>query len=120
MTIPTLSETSILTHIQRAIKAGSQPSFSFTNVNIAVAMLTTIKVAIARQTASDSVNFHIARMQRTVQATSEMVMTINAIHRTMCGSTTPRVLALSSTTTSGSSCCITELYQTSHFALLRI
>jgi len=55
------------------------PNFSFTKVNIAVAMLTTMNVAIARQTASDSVNFQIARMHRTVQATSDTVITTNAI-----------------------------------------
>jgi hypothetical protein len=48
----------------------SYPSFSFTSANMAVAMLTTMKVAMARQTASDSVNFQMASMQRTVQATS--------------------------------------------------
>ena len=53
-------------------------------------MLTTMKVAIARQTASDSVNFQIARIQRTVQATRDIVMTMNAIHRTIAGFTTPR------------------------------
>src|SRR6476646_5196631 len=87
----------------RETRPSGYPSFSFTTVNIAVAMLTTINVAIARQTASDSVNFQIARIQRTVQATSETVMTTNAIHRTIPGSTTPRVLLLTSTTTSGSS-----------------
>src|SRR5262245_46446200 len=79
---------------------------------MAVAMLTTMKVAIARQTASDSVNFQIARMQRTVQATSEMVITTKAIHRTMRGSSTPRVLLFTATTTSGSSrgCSINSNY----------
>jgi hypothetical protein len=84
----------------------SYPNFSFTNVNIAVAILTTMNVAIARQTASDSVNFQIARMQRTVHATSDMVMTTNAIHRTIAGFTTPRDSVLSFTTTSVSSRCM--------------
>ena len=57
---------------------------------MAVAMLTTMNVAIARQTASDSVNFHIARMQRTVQATSDIVMTMKEMIRTIFGWTTPR------------------------------
>lgn len=52
-------------------------------------MLTTMNVAMARQTASDSVNFQMARMQRTVQATSETVMTMNDIIRTTVGSITP-------------------------------
>ncbi len=55
-------------------------------------MLTTINVAIARQTASDSVNFQMARMHRTVQTTSEIVITTNAIQRTSCGFTTPLAL----------------------------
>src|SRR5215203_294498 len=66
------------------------PSFSFTNVKIAVAILTTINVAMARQTASDSVNFQMASMQRTVHATSDIVMTTKAIQRTIAGLTTPR------------------------------
>ena len=53
-------------------------------------MLTTMNVAIARQTASDLVNSHIARMQRTVQATSEIVMTRKEILRTNFGRKTPR------------------------------
>src|SRR3569623_1320763 len=67
---------------------------------MAVAMLTTMNVAIARQTASDSVNFQMASMQRTVQATSDTVITKNAIQRTSVGLTTPFVRDFNSTTTS--------------------
>src|SRR5688500_16884203 len=89
----------------------SYPNFSFTKVNIAVAILTTMNVAIARQTASDSVNFQMARIHRTVQTTSETVMMIKAIHLTISGFTTPRVFfGFSSTTTSGS-CGMRRLYQ---------
>ena len=106
--------------------SGSYPNFSFTNVKIAVAMLTTIKVAIARQTASDSVNFQIARMHRTVQTTRETVITRNAIQRTSVGFTTPLVLGVrggfSSTTTSGPSVCgIPPVYQPSeHLSRIRL
>src|SRR5688500_16191521 len=68
----------------------SYPNFSFTKVKIAVAMLTTMKVAIARQTASDSVNFQMARMHRTVHAIGEIVMTTKEMLRTSFGSSTPR------------------------------
>jgi len=68
----------------------NQPSFSFTNVKIPVATLTTINVAIARQTASDSVNCQIAKIHKTVQATSEIVITVKEIVLTSFGSTTPR------------------------------
>lgn len=57
---------------------------------MAVAIETTIKVATARQTASLLVNSQIARMQRTVQKTSEIVMMVNAAMRTKRGLTTPR------------------------------
>jgi hypothetical protein len=73
------------------------PSFSFTNVKMAVATLTTVKVAIARQMASDFVNSHIARMHRTVHAISDEVITRNAIHRTRRGSTTPLIRRCGST-----------------------
>lgn len=59
-------------------------------MKIAVEMMTTINVAIARHTASLSVNFQIAKMQSTVQATSENVMTINDKTLTARGFTTPR------------------------------
>lgn len=85
------------------------PNFSLTKVNIAVAMLTTMNVAIARQTASDSVNFQMASMQRTVQATSDTVITANAIQRTIAGFTTPRDSLLIFTTTSVSSRCMVEV-----------
>jgi hypothetical protein len=66
-------------------------------VKIPVATLTTIKVAIARQTASDSVNCQIAKIHKTVQATSESVMTVNEIMRTSFGSTMPFISRLALT-----------------------
>ena len=79
-------------------------------------MLTTMNVAIARQTASDFVNSQIARMHSTVHTTKEKVMITKAIPRTKEGLTTPRVFfCLSSTTTSvlGDLCgsIWSELYQ---------
>lgn len=60
-----------------------------TKVKIPVETITTIKVAIARQTASDSVNFQIAKMHKIVLATSEIVITVKEILRTTRGSMTP-------------------------------
>src|SRR5213593_4091718 len=72
-------------------------------------MLTTIKVAMARQTASDSVNFQMARMQRTVQATSETAITTKAIQRTIFGLSMPRRSIFNLTTTSVSSSCVCRM-----------
>jgi hypothetical protein len=49
-----------------------------------------MNVATARHTASDSVNFQMARMQRTVQATNDTVITMNEIILTSFGFRTPR------------------------------
>src|SRR4029078_6338887 len=78
--IHSVAETSILADF--GISTKDHPSFSLTNVKIPVATLTTIKVAIARQTASLSVNFQIARIHNTVQATSERVIMTNEMIRT--------------------------------------
>lgn len=60
------------------------------NVKIAVAMLTSMNVAVARQTASDSVNFQMASVQSIVQAANETVIMMNEMVRACFGSSTPR------------------------------
>src|SRR4029078_10803123 len=96
--IHSVAETSILADFGMGTK--DYPSFSLTNVKIPVATLTTIKVAIARQTASLSVNFQMASMHRTVQATSERVMMTNEMITTRLGSITPLSSCLILTTCS--------------------
>ncbi len=65
------------------------PSFSLTNVKIPVATLTTINVAIARQTVSTTSFCQIAQIHNTVQITREKVIITNAVLRTMTGLKTP-------------------------------